>query len=210
MNRLMEEFNFSDNKNGCLSYEDIFVFCVESRWLIEGKKLRDSVRLYQRNHLVQEFYHVQSGENLELSSLSDLRLFIFRLQGNEGSYSAEGLTKLEFNWAKLPDGEKSVLIFRPANFYLELFLTQEAEMGRLRYDVRCDFCSGLGWIEVREMQREGRPDNVLYYSSNEPRDITPRLFDSLLGRAYFLPLNQLGAAIQKTLVEEGGYFPLQF
>ena len=207
---MFESIFFYDTGKGCRESELEISLCSKSEWIIPGSKRKDSVRLYSGNVLVQEFYHVQEGEVAELASESDLLNFNFRVVGNAGFYEAKGLTNIRFNWSKSNGQEKSVLIFDPANFYLEIFFLNNKELARLRYDVRCDFCGGLDWIEAQEISRDGLPNSVLYYSSNEPRDVTPRLFDSLLQASYYRPLSQLGAAIQKTLVEEGGFFPVQF
>lgn len=213
MARLQEEVNFTDNKNGCLNYLDLYRFCVRSQWIQEGKRKIDSVVLFYDNRVIQEFHHTQSGSGLTLSTVDDLREFRFRTQGIKGAYQAKGLTNITYTWNKEFDensGERSILVFDPVNFFLEILYMKTPEMSRLRYDVRCDFCSG-DWIEVQEIGRAGLPPAVFYYSSSQTRDITPRLFDSLLNGAYFQPLAQLGATIQRTLVgQAGGYPSLQF
>jgi hypothetical protein len=209
-NRLEENTFFYDTGKGCLESELGLSICSKSEWIIKGRKRKDSVRLFSNNRLVQEFFHIQEGAISSLASDSDLKDFNFRIVGEKGFYEAKGLTSITFNWSKNPNSERGVLIFEPANFYLELFVVSGPSLARLRYDVRCDFCSGPDWIEAQEFSRDSLPNSIRYYSSDEPRDITPRLFDSLLQAFYFRPLSQLGAAIQKTLVEEGGFPPVQF
>lgn len=207
-----------DFNNGCTQFLEerhdnapkVFLFCASSVVSSEENRVVDTLRIIVDDELVQVFSLMQFGPNIRPTPLEDIMDLNFHLTGVKGNYSALGLTALSFNFEETEGFEKSLLTFEPVNFYLETFFIKDPMMERIRYDVRCSFCGGISWLEIQEFKREGLPDLVLYHNSNEPRDITPRLFESQFDSLYYRPLNQLGFAIQSTLVFQGGFPEIRF
>lgn|GEM_PF-3275619 len=200
-------------QNGCSSYTEEtfnrtpreFLFCASSTVSNNGLKLIDELRILSNDEVVQTFILIQVGQGLKETSLEKIKNLDFNLSGNKGFYRASGLTSISFDF-EITDGlEKNILIFEAVNFYMENIYLKAPLLERIRYDVRCSFCRGVSWLEVQEVSREGLPDLVLYHNSDEPRDITPRLFDSQLQGLLYRPLNQLGFSIQSSLVQEAGF-----
>lgn len=217
---LKEQTVITDLENNCLQLihsfwrpvagENDIRLCAQSKQVSENE-IRETLEIYIDDHFLQRIIFIQKGRGIKAASIESLFELGFRIKGEEGEYFSQGLTEVNFHYKKTETGEVFHLYYPPANYRLDFFVEKiDHLVRRARYNISCSFCSGVEWIEVREIERSNLPLSIQYFDSVSPTEVTPRRFDEVMGSLFYRSLSGLGSALQSSLVREGGLPEIRF